>query len=828
MFYNNLSTNYFGIIIAIFTNNLRSFLMIRLIFSCVFIFNLILSCYSQTITIVDTEDLNPIPDVAIFNEQKTKFIYTNRSGKADISSFGENDIICLHHFTYERICLSLDKIKETGYIIKLTKKIFAIEEFVISANRWEQNKNEVPNKITTVLKPAVELQNPQTTADLIGISDEVFIQKSQLGGGSPMIRGFATNRVLIVVDGVRMNNAIYREGNIQNIISLDPSAIESTEIIFGPGAIIYGSDAIGGVMDFHTKKALYTTGNKPYFKADVFSRYSSANKEKTNHLDFNIGSRNIAFLSSITYSDFSNLKMGSVKNPDYLRPEYVQTTGGRDSVITNPDPKIQVYSGYSQLNTLNKLRFKIFENIEIVYANHFSKLSDVPRYDRLIQYKSGKLRYGDWYYGPQIWMMNSIQLTVKKGNKLFDEFSLTAAQQNYKESRHDRNFGTTSINEQFDKVGIVSLNLDFDKNLSNENQLLYYGLEYVNNDIKSVARIRDIISGEITPAASRYPDGKNRYNSISLYAGYKNNISEKLTFNTGVRYNYITLNSTIKDNSFFNVPFTRISMSNGDVTGSAGIVLRLMEKMQINLNTSTGFRAPNLDDVGKIFDPVAGIVVVPNPELKPEYAYNTDLGISKDFAEFMHIDITGFYTLLSNAMTRHDFLFNGQDSIMYKGVLSKVQAITNATYARVYGIHINLQTNITNYLSIRSVLNITEGKEKGDIPLRHAAPVFGSVHIIYKSSKLTADLYTIYNGSRKFEDMPPTEIEKPYLYATDNNGNPWSPGWFTLNIKASYNIMKWGIINAGIENILDYRYRPYSSGIVAPGRNFIISLRVII
>ena len=106
--------------------------------------------------------------------------------------------------------------------------------------------------------------------------------------------------------------------------------------------------------------------------------------------------------------------------------------------------------------------------------------------------------------------------------------------------------------------------------------------------------------------------------------------------------------------------------------------------------------------------------------------------------------------------------------------------------------------------------------------------MFGSTHVIYKSSKLIADLYTIYNGSRRFENMPPTEIEKPYLYATDNNGNPWSPGWFTLNIKASYNIMKWGIINAGIENILDYRYRPYSSGIVAPGRNFIISLRVII
>ncbi|HUX57740.1 MAG TPA: TonB-dependent receptor [Bacteroidales bacterium] len=799
-----------------------------LIITSILTFIIALNCFSQTITIVDNEDLNQIPDVAILNEAKSKFIYTNRSGKADISSFTENEIICFQHFTYESICLSLEEIKKMGYVIHLTKKIFAFEEFVISANRWEQNRNEVPNKISTILKPSVELQNPQTAADLLGISDEVFIQKSQLGGGSPMIRGFATNRVLIIVDGVRMNNAIYREGNIQNVISLDPSALESTEIIFGPGATVYGSDAIGGIMDFHTKKALFTTGNNLYIKADAFSRFATANKEKTNHFDINIGSRRIAFLTSITYSDFEDLRMGSKKNPGYLRPEYVLPSGGMDSVVTNPNPEIQVYSGYKQINALNKLRIKLSENIDIVYANHFSELSDVPRYDKLIQYRFGNLRYAEWYYGPQVWMMNSIQVTIKKSNKLFDEVTLTAAQQNYKESRHERSFGNTSINEQFDKVSIVSLNLDFDKKLKRENQFIYYGFEYVNNDIKSVAHIRNSITGDLTPAASRYPDGKNRYQSTSIYAGYKNNISEKITLNTGIRFNQITLYSTITDNTFFNVPFTTISMSNGAVTGAAGIVLKPMEKMQINFNTSTGFRAPNLDDVGKIFDPVAGIVVVPNPDLKPEYAYNIDLGISKDFSDLLHVDITLFYTWLDNAMTRHDFLFNGEDSMMYKNILSKVQAITNTSYAKVSGIHINLQANITDYLSIRSALNITKGKEKGDIPLRHAAPLFGSTHLIYKSSKLTADLYSSYNGSRKYKDMPPSETDKPYLYAADKDGNPWSPGWFTFNLKASFNIIKWAIINGGIENILDHRYRPYSSGIVAPGRNFIISLRIII
>jgi hemoglobin/transferrin/lactoferrin receptor protein len=783
--------------------------------------------FSQTITLIDNEEQKPIPDVAILNPSNSRLVYSNRSGKAEISAFSSDEMICFQHFSYDRKCLSIEEIKKSDYKIILTRKVFAMDEFVVSANRWEQSKSEVPNKITSILNAQIRFQNPQTAADLISISDEVFVQKSQLGGGSPMIRGFSTNRILIVIDGVRMNNAIYREGNIQNVISLDPAAIESAEIIFGPGASIYGSDAIGGVMDFHTKKALLSTGEKLYIKTDAFTRYSSASKEKTGHFDFSIGSKRIAFLSSISYSDFGDLKMGSEGDTTYLRKEYAVNLNGKDSVIANPDRRVQIFSGYNQLNTMNKLRFIISDKIDLILTNHYSALSKVPRYDRLIQYKSGKLRYGDWYYGPQVWMMNNIQLTLSGENKIYDEARIIAAQQNYRESRHDRNFGNSSLNEQSEKVGILSLNLDFDKRMKDENQLLYYGMELVHNNIRSEADKRNIITGVITPSGSRYPDGKNLYNSISAYAGYKSNLSEKITINTGLRYNHVTLNSTIVNN-FFGVPFTSISMSNGALTGAAGIVLRVNGKMQINLNTSTGFRAPNLDDVGKIFDPAPGILVVPNPGLKPEYAYNADLGFSKDFGKFLHVEITGFYTWLKNAMVRHDFLFNGEDSVNYGGTLSKVEAIVNAGYARVYGISVNLQENILKNLILKSSFNITEGKEKGGIPLRHATPVFGTTHLIYETSKIKADLYYVFNGAKKFKNMAPSEIAKDYMYAKDKNGKPWSPGWYTVNFKVSYNISKWGILNAGIENILDNRYRPYSSGIVAPGRNYILSLRFII
>jgi hemoglobin/transferrin/lactoferrin receptor protein len=780
----------------------------------------------QVITVLDEEDLKPVADVVITDKTGISTTITDIAGKADIALFPAKEVLCFQSFTYERTCISPEELKETGYIVKLRKKVFALNEFVISASRWEENIREVPNKISTVSRQTAEFGNPQTAADLIGLSDAVFIQKSQLGGGSPMIRGFATNRVLIVVDGVRMNNAIYREGNIHNVISIDPASVENTEIIFGPGAIVYGSDAIGGVMDFHTSRALFSTGEKTLFRSDIMTRYSTAADEKSIYAGFNAGRKKWALHAGISYTGFGDLRMGSVSNPSYTRPEYAERTGNRDTVIRNDNPLVQRYTGYDQVSFLGKLRIKTGSLSDLTWALHYSGISDIPRYDRLIQYKSGKLRYGDWYYGPQEWMMNSLQFTTARETRIYTKARITAAWQDYAESRHDRPFGNHSLNEQYEKVTALSLNADFDLNLDGGDEFIFYGAELVYNDIVSEARTRNIDNGLTAPAGSRYPNGDNSTAAVSLYSGYRNELSQKLSLTTGLRYNYSGLWSSIADNSFYGFPFTSFSIVNSALTGAAGLVYSASEAIRVSFNASTGFRAPNLDDAGKIFDSAPGVVVVPNPGLEPEYAWNADLGFAWQYGNRIGADITGFFTWLDNAMVRKDFLFNGADSIMYGGELSKVEAMTNTGSAVVAGLQANLRIVIAGPLKLTSALNLTEGKDSDGEHLRHAAPLFGSTHLLFGMGGFNADLYASYSGARKYEKMPPQEIEKPYLYASDSNGNPWSPSWATLNLRLSYNFKNWLVLNAGLENILDLRYRPYSSGIVAPGRNFIISLRV--
>src|SRR5690606_14283199 len=185
-------------------------------------------------------------------------------------------------------------------------------------------------RISTVSPKQITLQNPQTAADMLGQTGDVFIQKSQQGGGSPMIRGFSTNRLLYTIDGVRMNTAIFRAGNLQNVISLDPFTMENTEILFGPGSVMYGSDAIGAVMSFQTLSPQLALNDEVLVTGKALTRYSTANNEKTAHLDINLGWKKWALLTSFSSNDFGDLKMGSFGPDDYLRPLYVQRINNQD------------------------------------------------------------------------------------------------------------------------------------------------------------------------------------------------------------------------------------------------------------------------------------------------------------------------------------------------------------------------------------------------------------------------------------------------------------------------------------------------------------------
>ncbi|WP_340199567.1 TonB-dependent receptor plug domain-containing protein [Ascidiimonas sp. W6] len=781
--------------------------------------------YGQIIRILDRETSEPLGNVAVYNQIKTKTLISGIDGTVDISIFNENERIYFRLYGYANEYIS-KKVASQKKNIYLHSKSEVLDEIVVSISKWQQQKRDIPQKISTIRSESVTFANPQTAADFLQNSGQVFVQKSQLGGGSPIIRGFSTNRLLLTVDGVRMNTAIFRGGNLQNVISIDPFVIDRTEVIFGAGSVIYGSDAVGGVMNFYTKAPSLSLYEDAEWRGAAVSRYSTANNEKTIHADIKYAAKKWGLLSSVSFSDFEDLRMGSHGPKEYLRESFVKRENGEDIIVENENPKVQVPTGYSQINFMQKVVFEPNDTWKYDLGFYYSTTSDYARYDRLLRTRDDNPRSAEWFYGPQRWLMANFQINKKGNGKWYDRLRATVAYQHFEESRNNRDFQSIVKNSTEEKVDAYSFNLDMEKKMS-EKFSIYYGLEYIFNAVDSEGSTLDIDTREKNDAASRYPDGST-WQSIASYINMEYKPNTKVSFLAGLRYNHILLDANF-NNRFFDFPFSNTSLSSGAVTGSLGLSWLPVESWQITLNGTTAFRAPNIDDIGKIFDSEPGSVVVPNPDLNPEYAYNAEFGIRKNVNDKVSLSFSTFFTFLDNALVRRDFLLNGESVIDFQGEASNVQAVQNAAKAKAYGFEFGLDAFLSDRLSFNSNLTITNGEEEIDngetAPLRHAPPLFADMHFIWTNNTVKFDFFANYNGETDFEDLAPSEQNKPFIYAVDKNGNPYSPSWYTLNFRSQYKISKHLETNISLENITDQRFRSYSSGITAPGRNFIVGVR---
>ena len=292
-----------------------------------------------------------------------------------------------------------------------------LDEVVVFSNKFAEKKKNLAQKIDVINARAIAKFNSQNTGDLLINSGNVFVQKSQQGGSSPVIRGFEASRVLLVVDGIRMNNAVYRAGHLQNAITVDQNILERVEVIYGPASTMYGSDGLGGVLHFRTKLPVLSATDKLKVIGNAFVRYSSANEEKTGHADVSLGGKKFAWLQSYTYSDFGDMKMGNnykSKYPDFgRRSQYIKRINGIDSVVTNSDDRVQRFSGYKQWDITQKLLYQQSERVSHSLNFQYSNSSDVPRYDRLQDTRNfggsigTTLRFAEWFYGPQTRLMTA-------------------------------------------------------------------------------------------------------------------------------------------------------------------------------------------------------------------------------------------------------------------------------------------------------------------------------------------------------------------------------------------------------------------------------------
>jgi outer membrane receptor protein involved in Fe transport len=781
------------------------------------------SGFSQKIKILNTETKKGIGGVFIYNINQTINVVSDTNGIADISKFSKKDTLIFTHQGYGTFTIQKINI---GNVIYLKKELITLQTVEISTERTKEKALEVISKIDRIDVQTVQLNNPQTAADMLELSGGIYIQKSQMGGGSPIIRGFEANRVLLVVDGVRLNNAIYRSGHLQNAITIDNAILDHTDIIYGANSVIYGSDAIGGVVHYQTKTPQFKKENDTIanHSANAYFRYGTANQEKTAHFDFNLGFNKIAAVTSVTFSDFEDLTMGSVTNKEYpefgVVKHYADRIANKDTMIRKDDFTKQIGTGYRQTDILQKISYKLSNKIILNLNTQYSTSSNVPRYDQLTDYSNGKLKWSEWYYGPQNRLLTSLSARVKSDNSWFTEAEFLTSFQKIDEDRITRKFNNDNRITREEDVYVYGFNADFMKVNKNKSEW-FYGAEIIHNTVTSSASSESIQTAEKSIASTRYPDNGSSLSSAALYLSFKNNFTEKATYSLGARYSFSSLNSAFADTTFIQLPFKEVTLNNGALTGNAGIAYHPNEKLKIQASVSSAFRSPNVDDAGKVFAK-DDYVMIPNDQLESEYAYNGELGVTRSFFKNkFKVNVVGFYTILNNAIVRDFFQLNGADSLQYEGETLKIQANTNTSEAIIYGTSVRLLAEITDEFSVKSSLNYTIGENTvNKSPLGHIPPLYGRTDLIISSDPLLVSFYVKYQAWKRIEDYSPTGEDNENKATIDG-----TPPWYTLNISASMKLSKSFTIQAALENMLDIHYRPFASGVSGAGRNFVFTLR---
>lgn len=781
---------------------------------------------AQDVVLQNAKSGVPIPDAFIYDLENETSVLSDSSGSFSLTPFEDRDTLIIKHPSYQMLVISKRELSTITTPVLLQESHVKLDEFVTVAFKTPEYQTDLPYRIRSIRPKDIEGAQAQTSADLLQSKGNVLVQKSQQGGGSPIIRGFEANKILLVVDGVRMNNAIYRSGHLQNVITLDNNMMDRVEVLFGPSSVVYGSDALGGVIHFSTRNPEYTETDELNLKVNAFSRYATVNNEKTIHTNVNFGGKKLALLAGITHSDFGDLRMGTLRHKDY--PDfgkvnfYASRLEGRDTMLVNSDPDVHRRSSYNQTDFISKLNYKLSKKTEIGLNVQYSTSSDIPRFDRLNEYQDGVLRRAEWYYGPQKRLFTAINLTTENASSpLFDRVHTVFARQQIEESRNTRSFGSDDLTMRLEEVDVYSLNSDFVKQLTTE-QTIGYGMEATWNDVRSYAETQNILDGSTAPASTRYADGGSHTHSMSAYLNYRNKISKKSIFNVGLRYTQSWLDASFDDTTFYQLPFDEIRFTRGALTGTAGYVYRPSPSWQINAVASSGFRTPNVDDVGKIFDS-EDRVVVPNNDVNPEYVYNGELTILKRlYNDRIRLNGTIYHAWLRDLIVRRDASINGQDSIMYEGELLKTQVNTNANRAVIWGYSLGLFAQVGKWINVEGSYNYTYGRDiTSEVALGHIPPEFGKIMISFEGEKLSGSLFSLYNGWKRIENFSPAGVDNEEQATVDG-----SPAWYTINLNANYQLTNQFKIHFGINNLLDQHYKPFASGISGPGRNFIISARV--
>lgn len=646
----------------------------------------------------------------------------------------------------------------------------------VTGARHDQRVIDSPRAITIITAEEIRKRNYRNTAAALFEAAGVFVQQTNDGSGSPIIRGFVGNQILVLVDGIRLNNGTYRLGPNQYLNTIDVQSIDRIEIVRGAGSVLYGSDALGGVVNIITRPA--TVSETATLTSRVFTRLSSANHGMTGRAEVAGNKGSLAFVGGATAEDFSQLRGG----------------GGIG---------LQPQTGYSAQDADAKLTYRIAEHQAATFVAQ-----------RVAQ--QGVLRPGtNVRWDPQTRTLASGSFTADELSGPVAQLTVTASFQQQAE-RYFVTPATGDRMEQFDRANSIGAAVQFASAIGTRH-LLTYGVDAQKDFITSRREDISQLTGARRAAPGILADGST-YLTYAAFLQDELDLSPRLHLNLGARYGVFHPLATIAD---INTDTVSIDRQQRALTGSAFALFRVMPAIEIVGGVAQGFRAPNMNDL-TILGPRSGGYEVPNLDLQPETSKNLEIGVRARTLRGSG-SATYFLTDIHGLIQRGLGTFDGESfrDFDHNGVRDANEPVVfqrqNAGAAHIRGTELEGQLRLADHWTLAGTFVHTFGEETTTgQPLRRIPPVYGTLRLGWSGRRVWADGYSTFATRQTRlspDDLLDTRIPKG-----------GTPGFLTWHARGGLQLTPGIDLTVGIQNLTDVRYRTHGSGIDMPGRDFVAGL----
>lgn len=640
---------------------------------------------------------------------------------------------------------------------------------VVTAQRYETSQFNRPEAISVLTQRELMQQAPRSTPEALMGTTGIWLQKTNHGGGSPFIRGLTGQQTLLMIDGVRLNNATFRSGPNQYLSTVDPQSIEQIEVVRGSGSVQYGSDALGGVIQILTKTAQFTDSLE--VSGSAYGKYMRADMEKSGRAEIGLSNANVALLGGFAYRSFGDIVAGGKLGT--LKP-----------------------TGYNQISGDIKARIRLNDRYLLTAAWQRLEQDQVPVFHK-VQLENFAYNYFD----PQRRQLTYARLEAFHNNKWFRNVRLTSSLHQSVEGRKSQKIGSPTLVSELDKVdswgAVLSVNSELARPWKAQS-----GIEYYTDQVNSTREDVNTETGTSTSKRGLYPDG-SAASSLALFSLHTLELS-KFTLSAGGRFN--AFNITVREN----VLGAASTIQPSALVGSLSALYALHPQHHLVGSVNTAFRAPNIDDLGTL-----GIVdfryEVPNTHLDPEKALNMEVGW-KSKTERVSSQVVLFRSNLSNIISR---VRSGSDSIQGYQVYSK----ENVAEARIQGFEADAEWQLAPTLAAYGSLIYTHGQNTTDKePMRRIPPLNGRAGVYYQGQQ---GLWIRSEGLFAAKQSRLAEGDRDDNRIVDTG----TPGWAIVNLNAGYSY-RWFTVSAELHNILNEAYRTHGSGVDSYGRSFWIATRV--